>query len=347
MPTMLSSGFDLATIEGVPHRRPRPRLEEIAPGVLRGDVPTSIIDAAGKANQVLAEVFDRLGRNEGRLAATPFAVRYGGATYTSLEELVLALAADRHSIEVRFEHRAANFANLKTRGADGHLLDVPVALMMRVDFEDGTEARVPAVHSEMVIRLRGHRVRAGPRIDADVHWYQGISGTGFFPADLLATPRWCGRKVVDSLEGKSACRAVALAGLLGSVIDASAVQQQLALGGYGWTGVCNDSVGVIQYASRRRTTAYPLFMRDATLAAELTARTEDGAERYHVEYARLKAAIAALPGDVEPNASAYGRAFESIPWANGEEPFQSTVEAKRLLSARLHAAPDGQDASTP
>ena len=53
------------------------------------------------------------------------------------------------------------------------------------------ESIVPSAHSEMVVSLRAGPNTRGPKLDADLKYYQGVSGTGFFPVGSFAAPKWC------------------------------------------------------------------------------------------------------------------------------------------------------------
>ena len=190
---------------------------------------------------------------------------------------------------------------------------------------------VPSVHSEMVIRIRpGTATKTAP-IDADIKWYQGVSATGFFPVGLMKTPAWCGGTTTDVFLGDEAARAVELGGLLGDVIQGTASRLGLIAEGYGETGVCNDSVAVIQHALRQRAAPYPLLMNDNALEPEMQRRLQDRNHRDDPAYRALRESIQALPSDVGANPSQRQRALDSLPWAAGKEPFISTEHARQTL----------------
>lgn len=337
MAANLPSGFDLANIDKAPVTRPEAVMKELGPGLFQGDIKNDAIsDKQAKRNIVMAEVFDRLAGNSNKPTADRFEVDYDGSTFTRLETFLDKLAANGHDVTVAFEHRVANFANLKAQAPDGSFLDVPAALLVRTGIKDettGQEAVLPAVHSEMVISVDSSNVTKGPKLDAKTKWFQGISGTGFFPAELSQTPRWCGDKTSATLTGDKALEAVHLAGLTSDLINVSAKEQGLAVGGYGATGVCNDSVAVVQRALTGKTAAYPLLMRDGTLMAELQERLSDKNKLDDPEYKAIGAAIKALPSDVKLNDTARERAREGgMPWDEGKEPFQHVVDARQILA---------------
>ncbi len=330
----LPKTFDLANIDSAAVERPEPHLKELAPGLLQGNLKSDLPDAQAKRNIVMAEVFDRLATNAGQPRGERFAVRYDGGQFTRLDTFLKALQESGHQIEVVVRHRVANFANLKTKAPDGTILDVPTPLLVRTGVRDdaGNEAVVPSVHSELVINVTPGPNATGDAITAEVKWYQGVTTTGFFPCGLHQNPAWLGGTTVDSFSGDAATKAVELAGLLGDLITDVAKDRSLIASGYGITGVCNDSVAIIQHAMAGRTTAYPLMMRDATLMGDLETRLADRDRRDDPEYRTLAASILAVPSDVGGSPDLNERAVASIPWEPGRDPLASTEQAREILA---------------
>jgi hypothetical protein len=184
----------------------------------------------------------------------------------------------------------------------------------------------------MIVSISSGPNVKGPKLDSELRYFQGTDGTGFFPAGTSAEPKWLGRITHAKVTGDDALRAVTLAGALGDVIHTSATAADLVADGYGVTGVCNDSVAVIEQAVVGRADQYPLMMRDEVLFGELKKRLSDEDHRDDATYQTLRAAIDAVPSDVHANATLRERALKSIPWAEGAEPFQSTIEARKILA---------------
>jgi len=322
--------IDLADLGALDVPRPVFELKELAPGLLSGDIKSDLSDAQVRANIVTAEMFTRLAANGSASAAERFAVTLSGKSYTRLDNLLAALVKSGHHVEVAVAHRIANFANLKTRAPDGTLLDVPAPLLVRTGVRDvsGQEAAVPAAHSELRIKI------GGPMLNADVKWYQGVSSTGFFPLGLDKAPAWLGEVVPDKLLGSKALKAIEMAGLLTDVVASVSKRAGLANDGYGVTGVCNDSVAIIQHALTGHATGYPLVMRDEVMLAELALRLGDSVRRDDPEYRQLKASIEAVPSDIAPDLTARARALSSLPWAVGKEPLNVAADARRILSGK-------------
>jgi hypothetical protein len=285
----------------------------------------------------MAEILDRLAQNATAATGNVFTVEHGGRTSTTLDDFLAALVADGYTVDAVVTHRIADFCALKTKAPDGRILDVPAAALVKTGIKDkdGNEAIVPGVHSEIVFRIRSSATTTGAKIDADVKWYQGVSGTGFFPCDIMRKSPWTGMVESARLDQPQALRAAALAGVFADVVVDASDRKRLANDGYGITGVCNDSVAVVEQAVLGRNTAYPLLMRDKELLPEIDRRLSNADADTTAKLQALRAAIVAVPSDDRKNASAAQRALASIPWPAGQEPFASTQEARRILAGAM------------
>jgi len=331
----LPQTWSTSTLSQTPYQRPAGDKKDLAPGLARGDVPNAkLSDAQAKQNTILAEVFDRLADNVGKPKAERFVVEHNGGRFTSLPHFMKALKADGYTIEAKITHRVADFFALKTTAPNGMLLDVPMAALVKTGVKDaaGHDAVVPAVHSEVVFTLKSSSSSKQPTLDGDVKWYQGVPNTGFFPCDVMRKSTWAGTTTAAVLDEAQATRALALCGVLSDVIQDVSARKGLLMAGYGVTGVCNDSVAIIQSAITGAVTAYPLFMRDDVLLPEIASRLKDANRADDGALKALQAAIGAVPSDDKPNPTSTKRALASIPWAPGEAPFASTEAARVALS---------------
>lgn len=333
---LLPQKFDLANIDSVSYPRPKSELKEVAPGLFTGDVASNVPDAKVKQNCVFSEIFQRLSRNPTAAADQKFEVAFNGKSYTRMEDFAGALEKAGYDVSVRFDSRVANFAALKTAVPGTNppqFVDVAAPLMVKTGIKDasGKEAVVPAAHSEMMVSIKSGPNSQGPKLDASTRFYQGVSGTGFFPAEVHADSEWLGRASSPTIGGKDALKALSIAGAFTDVVEDAAKRLDLYADGYGITGVCNDSVAVVQQAVTGNATQYPLLMNDDVLLGELKKRLSDGDRTGDATYRTLKKAIGDLPSDTKPNPSAQRRALQSLPWEAGKEPLQSTVDARRIL----------------
>ncbi len=335
----LPQKFDLANLEFLALPRPKSELKQVAPGLFTGDMASTASDSQVKQNQVMSEVFQRLARNPTAAADQKFEVTLNGKAYSKTEDFLGALSKAGYDVSAKFESRIANFASLKAAVPGTNppqLVDVAAPLMVKTGLKDasGKEAVVPAVHSEMVITIKAGPNAQGPKLDATTRYFQGTGGTGFFPADVHAEPAWLGKVSHGTLTGAQAQKAIGLAAAFTDVVEDTARRLNLYADGYGLTGVCNDSVAVVQQAVMGRADQYPLMMHDDLLLGELKKRLSDGDPTGDSSYRALKKAISDLPSDARPNPSQQRRALASIPWEAGKEPFGSTVEARRILAGQ-------------
>ena len=334
--TLLPQKFSFDDIGAVAFERKDPTIKELAPGLFQGGLKNDALsDDQAKVNTVVAEVFQRLAGNAEVDPKARFQVEFAGHKCTRVDTFVKALRKEGYSVDVSFEHRVANFSELMTKAPNGQWLDVPAPLMVKVqDEQQKNLGVVPSVHSEVVFSIRSGANSKGPKLDSNVKWYQGISGTGFFPVGLNKTPAWCGGKTTDTLSGKEADKALGLCALMGDVINKSASKLDLMASGYGVTGVCNDSVAIIHHATCGEAKEFPLLMQDATLMGELERRMSDDNHRDDPGYSTLKASVIAVPSDTSANSSSVSRAIDCMPWEAGKAPFQSS---EQFLSAATQA----------
>lgn len=318
-------------------KRPEGDLKQLAPGLWQGDVKNDKLDDNGaKKNIVLAEIFDRLAANPTAAKGAVFAVEHNGHKFTNLDKFIAELVKDGHTVDAVITHRVADFCALKTKAPDGSIIDVPAALLVKTGVTDknGNEAIVPGVHSEVVFHVRSSAATKGPKLDGDIKFYQGMPNTGFFPADVMRKSTWTGRTEAAQLDQTQALKAIRLAAVLSDVIIDASASKDLAMSGYGVTGVCNDSVAVLQFIlCGGNVTGYPLFMRDDELIPEIEKRLKDKNRTDDAELRELLAAIKAVPSDdVLKPAESKARALSSVPYAPGQEPFASLQEARTILS---------------
>jgi hypothetical protein len=332
----LPQRFDTSSLSKTAIARPAAQLKELVPGKLwQGDVQNDQLDdASAKKNIAMAEMLDRLAKNATAAPGDVFVVQHAGRSYAKLDEFLQGLVADGYHVDAVVTHRVADFCALKTKAPDGRIIDVPAAALVKTGIKDkaGNEAIVPGVHSEFVFRIRSSSSTKGEKIDADVKWYQGVSGTGFFPCDVMRKSPWTGSVESSHLDQQQALRAAALGGVFADVVVDASARKGLVADGYGVTGVCNDSVAVIEQAVLGKNTAYPLLMRDGELLPEIDRRLKTADVDTQQKLRALRDAIVAVPSDDKKNATTAARALASMPWTAGNEPFASTQEARRILA---------------
>src|SRR5262249_60322005 len=95
-------------------------------------------------------------------------------------------------------------------------------------------------------------------------------------------------------------------------------------------GSCRVATEAVRHSLARKPAYYPLFMHQDLLFRAIAER-EPQNEAQRGDFEALKATLGKMPSDVKPNRSQIARILNSIPWAEGQEPFQSVVDARRIL----------------
>lgn len=334
---VLPQHTDLGSVEALEIARPAADLRQIAPGLFRGTVPSDLPDAQAKLNIIMSEVLNRLASNASAPSELRFSADFNGKTFHSVEPFLRELVSVGYVLEASVEHLAADVFQLKAGDPEAGLRDVATPIMVRTGArnEHGDEAVLPASHSELVLRIRSGTSTPGPELDSAVKWYQGTHATGFFPYNVNRDPEWRGRIRSAHWTGDDALQAAYFAGLLSDVINHVAQTKGMKLAGYGATGVCNDSVAIVQKALGGEVVSYPLLMKDSVVMGGLQERLAESAAAEAESYGRLADAVQAVPSDAESDSTSLRRALASIPWPVGSEVFPSTSRARVILESAL------------
>jgi len=239
--------------------RGRPAPVGQVPGVGNGHFPNLALTRCQAAHSArLAQILTSLAADNGS------EVRYQGKTLTSPCQLLAALVAAGHDIEVRNERTYANFISLTAGEVN---VRWPVWLDTGIALAGGAHLTVPMGHSHHAWRI------SGPLVNARVMFYLGISGAAFF-AQTGVRPAWTGDVVqgadstADGADGATehvlAAAAAAAAYLRRNRVERATVAQGMPADGYGFVGVCNDSNAAIEWATLGTISTFPL-MRAAQL----------------------------------------------------------------------------------
>lgn len=297
----------------------------ISGALFRGDKASDLPAEQVKAHRALGEVLNRLADNNGKPYAERFKVKYRGESYTTQKAFLDALERNGHTVTATVSQGIANFLDLFV-SKDGQLCDVEGAVRIRTGLLDaeGREVIVPAVHSGLKIRV------SGPDVNGAVSFFQGVGGTGFFAEGLGKDQSWVGGRDTESYAGKDARRAIEAAGLWRTVVNDTAAERGLLGGGYGQTGICNDSVALLQQLVTGRTTIYPLAMDKDLMVKALDAKiAADGP--LTARWRELRSAVLSLPRDTEADPTQPGRILDSIPFGPDPTPFSGADHARAVL----------------
>src|SRR4051812_22011282 len=234
--------------------------------------PAEVSDAQVSSNKAMAEILTRLSLNTGKAHADQFSISYKGHPYHTIDSFTRALAANGNTVTATVNHRIANFIDLSIAKPDGSFCDVKAAVSIKTGYQtpDGADVEVPATHSGLRIDV------SGPDLNATASYFQGIDGTGFFPEGTSSRQAWVGFKDAEAYSGGQALKAISAAGMWTSVVNEVADKDHLVGGGYGRTGICDDSVAMIQQLVTGRTTIYPLSMDHDLMGGFLDAKAAEG-----------------------------------------------------------------------
>jgi hypothetical protein len=265
-------------------------VSDVGAGVVRGDGPNGLA-AEHADSQRLADVLNRLSLNGADGYATA-GVTIRGKAANSPEELVKALVASGHSVEVYDARYFANFGHFHYKGQDV-MMPFFVNTQMVVP---GTKRMllVPVSHAEYEWKVRG------PRVNADVSWYFGIDGKAEFRTMDTLDQVWVMVRHAHTYTGADAVEVTRLVGKMTlAYVHEHVARPTLPFGGYYALGVCQDSVAAIE---KKMTGAVTLFPN-----------TADGALFDDPRDAEVNALIKAIPKDRDGVRPGPERIFGSLP----------------------------------
>ena len=294
----------------------------------RGDKPSDLDAESVKRHRAFGEILDRLADNAGKPPLERFRVTYRGHGYSTVDGLLAALERNGHQVTATVSQGVANFLDLYVE-RDGQLCEVESGVRIRTGHlgPDGREVIVPAVHSGLKVRIQG------PDLNAGVSFFQGVSGTGFFAEGLGKDQSWVGGRDIETYAGGDAKKAIANAAMWRKTVNDLAGDRHLFGGGYGQTGLCNDSVALIQALVTGRTTIYPLAMDKALVTRYLESKVAEKGP-LHEQYRTLLRGVRSLPSDAGSDPTQPSRILDSIPYGPGPTPFPGVDHAREVLPPR-------------
>jgi hypothetical protein len=242
-------------------------------------------------SQRLADVLNRLSMNQLSNAAQVTAT-IGGHNALTPEQLVEALIASGHTVEVHDARYFANFGHFHFKGQE-------VMMPFWVDSQiaipgENRSLLVPVSHAEYEWEVRG------PKINAYVSWYFGIDGKSEFRTMDTQDQAWVLGRHAHTYRDKDAVEVTRLVGkMVVAFIHQHLRRPDLPFGGYYPLGVCQDGVAAIEQKMTGKDTLFP-NTADITLF-------DDPRD------AEVNAMIAAIPKDYEGGKPEPERIFGSLP----------------------------------
>jgi hypothetical protein len=328
--------FELSALGGIPYTRTPTAFKEIQPGsgLYTGQMQDpSVTDSQSRTNAITSEVLNRLAANTSG-GSPQFTVTYKGQTYATVGSLIEALQANGNAVTAVVQQRLADFMPLYVQNsqAPGGYLDVADPVMVATGIKrGGQQAIVPASHSQLCFHIEG------PDLNADVRFFQGTDGAGFHAASDTLFPKWVGMTVNDRYVGADAIEAFKVASQIKNVLLNVAEADHFIIDGYGETGVCNDSVALVEELVNQKNTAYPLLLQPKLILPEidkeLQSPTLPADDKARLQ--RLRDAVASYQPDnqAHKDPTRANRILASLPWPEGQEAFPVAAQARNILQS--------------
>lgn len=224
---------------------PQPLIAEI-PELARGAATDHRFDDCALLHaQQLAEVLNNLSLDNGS------AVVANGQRYETVESAIRALIDAGHTIEAQNNRYYADFLGLSYQGVS---VAAPVWVDTGMPLPSGGTLVVPATHAHY------HFVIEGPLLNAEVMFYMGIPGGTAFRAHHTYRKPWAGER--SSLRRNTSEDLETVVSLF---VTAGKLRKKwfsegagLPAEGYGQLGVCLDSTAVLEMATEKSVSLFPL-----------------------------------------------------------------------------------------
>ena len=274
-------------------------------GVTRGDGPKPDLAPLHAESQRLAETLNRLSLN-GLESATPFEAKLGGKAATTPQDLIAALMASGHTVEVADSRYFANFGHLHWNGKDV-MMPFWINSQIVVPGPIGTPLRpllVPVSHAEYEWFIKG------PQVNAAVSFYFGIDGKAEFRTMDQLDQAWVMNRHAYEYRDAQALEVTRLTGLImQTYAHLHSAHPAIPFGGYYGFGVCQDVVAAIEMKMWGKTTLFP--------------NTADARFFKDPRDQEINGLIKRLPKDRDGKPPEVERIFGSLPFGSTDAELQS------------------------
>ncbi|MBS1823356.1 MAG: hypothetical protein JST61_15510 [Acidobacteria bacterium] len=270
-------------------------VSELGAGVTRGDGPNATLAPLHAESQRLADVMNRLSMNA-LSGARPVTASIGTHAATTPEEMIAALTASGHTVNVYDARYFANFGHFHYKGQEVMMpffIDSQIAI-------PGTKRSllVPVSHAEYEWEIRAPKDRPG--INANISWYFGIDGKSQFRTMDTQDQAWVLGRRAHTYTGNDAVEVTRLVGkMVVAFMHQHLRRPDLPFGGYYPLGVCQDGVAAIE---KKMTGSDTLFPNTAD-----TSLFDDPRD------AEVNAMMSAIPKDTDGGLPSPERIFGSLP----------------------------------
>lgn len=258
-----------------------------------------------------------------------------------------------HSVETCIRMQPTAFCvALSVREKDDTWKYIPLAYFLQNGYADanGKEAFVCLPHSGLNLEIG-----PGPLFEkgVSVQHFMAIDGLcGWHSNQQVANVPWtytveCGQVMVKEM----ALESVRVAGLEAVIINTVGTNHDLPFGGYGLTGVCNDSAALIEFALTGETHIYPLTfngkfamqnLRVARNLRRMVSQTTEGVSRFEARFNdmdlasldRLIGSIMSLPSDTNTLPSeAKDQCRRQLHCMPKNPPFSLMIQSKSVIQS--------------
>lgn len=251
--------------------QPKPINDRILPGLHMGwgDAVSTHTKREILRNRLLAVLLNRLGYNyflvEQRSLDTTFKVSLNGKLIVHPCELIQGLISCGHKVAVCPRATVTTFGMaMCIKENDDSWTNVPLGCFLQTGYEDNKKqpAYCYLPHGGIDLDIEGPLVGVdamGAPNRCNIQHYMAIEGMCGWHSNHNVDVPWiqpinCGKEMT----GDKARQAVRMAGLGAVVVNAVGTELELPFGGYGLTGVCNDTSALLDQALSGETSVYPL-----------------------------------------------------------------------------------------
>ncbi len=279
-------------------------------GVTTGDGPDLKLTPLHAESTRLAELLNRLAANQ-LSGAQPVRAQFAGRAFSTPEDLMAALIATGHHVEVDDSRYFANFGSLNWATPENsayHGASEEIMMPFWIDSElpvpnTGRTLLVPVSHAQYEWHI------SGPRVNAAVSFWFGIDGKTEFRTMDQVEQRWVMGRHAHVYTGSRAVEVTRLAGrILATYARLHLAHPAMPFGGYYTFGVCQDVVAAIELRMTGQTTLFPNTADNAYFPAH-PADPRDG---------EVNALIRRLPKDGHGNRPDAARVFGSLPLGSSD-----------------------------
>jgi hypothetical protein len=319
-------------------------IEEEATNAVASSICNKLAANALRGTQLIQE--------SSHFSHTMFTVIMQNESVSSLENFFDALERSGHVVSIVIRTNITSMGvGLSAKCEDGSFAQIPLAYPLKTglsiksspDSLLNKEAITLMTHGACFIKIEGPLFK-----NVELEWCLNVTGfTGFQPVGGVLRPWQADPKasVCHNVEFLSTREnrhsAFRLMTVISCVTNLVADSNHIVLGGYGYMGVCLDSIAVLQQALTGSCTMYPLFLGGAAKMNLLDGYRmfQDYTCEYDKETKLLMRSLISLPCDllVEPRdaAKTARRALAALP---EKSIFKSLADCKRDLHAVIELA---------